>query len=91
VGRPRDGDDRVAWLLQHGRFDKALAVCEATRGLKPATHEKVCAAAGSAVRLFLATCCAQGGACCCEVLLTLHRSPWAHVTIKHGGTTGGTP
>ena len=41
VGRPRDGDDRVAWLLEHGRYDKALAVCESTRGLKPATHEKV--------------------------------------------------
>lgn len=41
VGRPRDGDDRVAWLLDHRRFDKALAVLETDRGLKPSTHEQV--------------------------------------------------
>jgi hypothetical protein len=41
VGRPRDGDDRVAWLLDHHRFDKALAVLESDRGLKASTHEQV--------------------------------------------------
>ena len=41
VGRPRDGDDRVSWLLDHGKYDKALAVCDSTRGLKASTHEKV--------------------------------------------------
>ncbi len=40
VGRPRDGDDRVAWLLDHGRFDKALAVLDTDRGLKASTHEQ---------------------------------------------------
>ena len=41
MGRPRDGDDRVAWLLDHGRFDKALSVLETDRGLKASTHEQV--------------------------------------------------
>ena len=41
VGRPRDGDDRVAWLLDHGRFDKALSVLDTDRGLKASTHEQV--------------------------------------------------
>ncbi|BDA42740.1 Vacuolar protein sorting-associated protein 41 homolog [Coccomyxa sp. Obi] len=41
VGRPRDGDDRVAWLLDHKRFDKALAVLDTNRGLKASTHEQV--------------------------------------------------
>lgn len=41
MGRPRDGDDRVAWLLDHRRFDKALAVVETDRGLKASTHEQV--------------------------------------------------
>ncbi len=40
VGRPRDGDDRVAWLLDHKRFDKALAVLDTNRGLKASTHEQ---------------------------------------------------
>lgn len=42
MGRPRDGDDRVAWLLDHKRFDKALAVLDTDRGLKASTHEQVC-------------------------------------------------
>lgn len=41
MGRPRDGDDRVAWLLDHKRFDKALAVLDTDRGLKASTHEEV--------------------------------------------------
>ncbi len=41
MGRPRDGDDRVAWLLDHKHFDKALAVLETDRGLKASTHEQV--------------------------------------------------
>ena len=40
VGRPRDGDDRVAWLLDHGHFMAALDVLEADRGLRPATHQQ---------------------------------------------------
>ncbi len=40
VGRPRDGDDRVAWLLDHGHFTAALGVLEADRGLRPATHQQ---------------------------------------------------
>lgn len=41
VGKPRDGDDRVAWLLDHQRFDKALSVLETDRGLKKSTHAQV--------------------------------------------------
>ena len=44
VGKPRDGDDRVAWLLDHQRFDKALSVLETDRGLKKSTHAQVTAA-----------------------------------------------
>ena len=41
MGKPRDGDDRVAWLLDHQRFDKALSVLETDRGLKKSTHAQV--------------------------------------------------
>ena len=41
VGRPRDGDDRVAWLLEHRRFDKALEILETDKTLRPATHQQV--------------------------------------------------
>ena len=41
MGKPRDGDDRVAWLLEHQRFDKALSVLETDRGLKKSTHTQV--------------------------------------------------
>jgi hypothetical protein len=41
VGKPRDGDDRVAWLLDHQRFDKALSVLETDKGLKKSTHAQV--------------------------------------------------
>ena len=44
MGKPRDGDDRVAWLLDHQRFDKALSVLETDRGLKKTTHTQVTAA-----------------------------------------------
>ncbi len=40
MGRPRDGDDRVAWLLDHGHFTAALGVLEADRGLRPTTHQQ---------------------------------------------------
>ena len=43
VGKPRDGDDRVAWLLDHQRFNKALSVLETDRGLKKSTHAQVSA------------------------------------------------
>ena len=43
MGKPRDGDDRVAWLLDHQRFDKALSVLETDRGLKKSTHAQVMA------------------------------------------------
>lgn len=28
VGRPRDGNDRIAWLSERRRFSEALAVAE---------------------------------------------------------------
>ena len=35
VGKPRDTDDRIDWLLQHDRFSEALAEAEAgSRGLR---------------------------------------------------------
>ena len=40
MGRPRDGDDRVAWLLDHGHFTAALDVLEADRGLRRETHQQ---------------------------------------------------
>jgi len=43
VGKPRDGDDRVAWLLDHQRFDAALSVLETDTGLKKSTHTQVMA------------------------------------------------
>jgi len=43
VGKPRDGDDRVAWLLDHQRFDAALSVLETDKGLKKSTHAQVMA------------------------------------------------
>ena len=41
VGRPRDGDDRVAWLLDHKRFTHALRVVESDPTLRPATLNEV--------------------------------------------------
>ena len=38
VGRPRDGDDRVAWLLEHQRFQRALDIIEKEPSLRAATR-----------------------------------------------------
>ena len=41
VGRPRDGDDRVAWLLQRGRFREALAIAGTDRSLRKHNRAQV--------------------------------------------------
>ena len=38
VGRPRDGDDRIAWLLEHQRFQRALDIIEKEPTLRAATR-----------------------------------------------------
>lgn len=40
MGRPRDGDDRVTWLLEHQKFAQALAIVESDPSLRPATREQ---------------------------------------------------
>ena len=41
VGRPRDGSDRVSWLLEHSRFEQALDIIETDVTLSQATREQV--------------------------------------------------
>ena len=41
VGRPRDGDDRVSWLIEHARFEQALHILDTDRSLKSSSHQKV--------------------------------------------------
>lgn len=41
VGRPRDENDRVKWLLQHQKFTKALSVARAFRKSDKETWEQV--------------------------------------------------
>ena len=41
VGRPRDGDDRVNWLIEHARFEQALHILDTDRSLKSSSHQKV--------------------------------------------------
>jgi len=40
VGRPRDGDDRVDWLIEHTRFEQALEVLDTDTSLKPSSPQK---------------------------------------------------
>lgn len=40
MGRPRDGSDRVTWLLQHSRFEQALHIIESDVTLSQATREQ---------------------------------------------------
>ena len=40
VGRTRDVDDHVMWLLQCSRFEEALVTAEAG-GIKPETYDQV--------------------------------------------------
>lgn len=40
VGRPRDGSDRVTWLLDHSRFEQALDIIESDVTLSQATREQ---------------------------------------------------
>ena len=41
VGKPRDGDDRIDWLIQYARFEDALTILEADSSLHASSHEKV--------------------------------------------------
>ena len=41
MGRPRDGDDRVAWLLQRRRFREALAIASTDRSLRKHSRPQV--------------------------------------------------
>lgn len=41
VGRPRDGGDRVTWLLEHARYEQALDIIESDATLTQATREQV--------------------------------------------------
>ncbi|KAL4447636.1 hypothetical protein ABPG75_004855 [Micractinium tetrahymenae] len=41
VGRPRDGNDRVAWLAERGRYAEALTVAEEDSSVQPASLEAV--------------------------------------------------
>ncbi|KAL0041397.1 hypothetical protein WJX79_002126 [Trebouxia sp. C0005] len=41
VGRPRDGGDRVTWLLEHSRYEQALNIIESDVTLAQATREQV--------------------------------------------------
>lgn len=47
MGRPRDGDDRVAWLLQRRRFREALAIAATDRSLRKHNRQQVCHRCGS--------------------------------------------
>ena len=40
VGRPRDGSDRVTWLLDHSRFEQALNIIESDVTLSQDTREQ---------------------------------------------------
>lgn len=39
IAKPRDTEDHINWLLEHGRYDKALAEVEATQGRKELFEE----------------------------------------------------
>lgn len=41
VGKPRDGDDRIDWLIQYSRFEEALTILEADSSLRASSHQKV--------------------------------------------------
>ncbi|KAK9816865.1 hypothetical protein WJX72_006282 [[Myrmecia] bisecta] len=41
VGRPRDSNDRVTWLLDHQRFQQAVDIAEADPAIKTSTRELV--------------------------------------------------
>ncbi|CAD7699980.1 unnamed protein product [Ostreobium quekettii] len=41
VAKPRDGSDRVNWLLTHRRYEKALKVAESLRKRDPDTYDQV--------------------------------------------------
>jgi len=41
VGRPRDGRDRVLWLMQRDRYEEALATAEARQTTDPQLYEEV--------------------------------------------------
>ena len=76
MGRPRDGDDRIAWLLEHHRFQRALDIIEQEPTLRAATRaqtveryldhliaeERFAEAAKFMPRLL------QAGVCCCMLL-----------------------
>ena len=42
VSRPRDGCDRVTWLLEHARYEQALDIIETDATLTQSTREQVC-------------------------------------------------
>eukprot|EP00191_Tetraselmis_sp_GSL018_P024055 CAMPEP_0177627530 /NCGR_PEP_ID=MMETSP0419_2-20121207/31253_1 /TAXON_ID=582737 /ORGANISM="Tetraselmis sp., Strain GSL018" /LENGTH=661 /DNA_ID=CAMNT_0019128691 /DNA_START=219 /DNA_END=2200 /DNA_ORIENTATION=- len=41
LGRPRDGEDRVAWMLEKKRFEEALRLLESGEAARETTREKV--------------------------------------------------
>ena len=41
LGRPRDADDRIQWLLENKMFVEAMAVLESGKNLKEATREQI--------------------------------------------------
>ncbi len=41
VGRPRGAGDRVAWLLEHQRWEDALDIARAERQQQPSMYEEV--------------------------------------------------
>lgn len=40
MGSPRDGDDRIDWLIQYKRFQQALQVLKADKSLRSSSHAK---------------------------------------------------
>ena len=40
VSRPRDGCDRVTWLLEHSRFEQALEIIETDTTLTQSMREQ---------------------------------------------------
>ena len=63
AGRLRDAGDRIAWLLEHSRYEQALTVAESDPVLKPAIRQQVCL-------------CSASASCECIVTQTPSRYNW---------------
>lgn len=73
VGRPRDGSDRVTWLLEHSRYEQALDIIESDVTLTQATREQV---AGQYLEFLVSQDCFEEAAALMPRLLKDNAAVW---------------